>query len=138
MIVPPCNRILSRAKRQANRTIHGSPFFARRGFSMIELLIVVAILTMVTAFVLPALRGPLNRGRLRSVAVDVQSAWGKARSFAIREGRSMTFRCRLGGHHWKIERHGTTVEVNSHSNARTQSGPGVETDQDDRARDRGQ
>ena len=113
MIVPPCSRILSHAELQANRTSHGSPFFARSGFSVIELLIVVAILTLVSAFVVPALRGPLDRSRLRSGAVDVQSAWGKARSFAIREGMSMTFRCRRGGRHWKIERDRGKAETNS-------------------------
>ncbi len=113
MIISHSSRILSHAELQANRTNGGSPFFARRGFSVIELLIVVAILTLVSAFVVPALRGPLNRSRLRSGAVDVQSAWGKARSFAIREGMSMTFRCRHGGRHWKIERLHGKAELNS-------------------------
>jgi prepilin-type N-terminal cleavage/methylation domain-containing protein len=111
MTVPHSSRILSEAKRQANRTRHGSPFFARRGFSLLELLIVIAILTVVSAFVLPSLRGPLDRGKLRSAAVSVQGAWGKARSLAIREGMAMTFRCKLGGRYWKIERDDNQVAV---------------------------
>ncbi|MCH2202168.1 MAG: prepilin-type N-terminal cleavage/methylation domain-containing protein [Fuerstiella sp.] len=81
----------------------------RPAFSVIELLIVLAILTIAAAFVLPALHGSLERSRLRSGAVNVQNAWGKARSFAIREGRSMTFRCRSGGRIWKIERNDQTI-----------------------------
>jgi prepilin-type N-terminal cleavage/methylation domain-containing protein len=122
MIVRPSNRILSHAELQANRTSHGSPFFARHGFSVIELLIVLAILTLVSAFVVPALTGPLDRSRLRSGAVAVQSAWGKARSLAIREGMSMTFRCRQGGRHWKIERDRGRIQptsgLDSHSPTR--------------------
>ena len=48
MTVPHSSLILSPAKRQANRTCHGSPLLARRGFSLIELLIVMAILTVVS------------------------------------------------------------------------------------------
>ena len=119
MTVPTRSRILSHVERQANGTSHGSSFVARHGFSVIELLIVIAVLTMVAAFVLPELRHPLDRSRLRSGAVDVQSAWGKARSFAIREGVSMTFRCRLGGRHWKIERDGKTAEMTFPSDEET-------------------
>jgi prepilin-type N-terminal cleavage/methylation domain-containing protein len=129
MIVPPCSRILSHAELQANRRNHGSPFFARHGFSVIELLIVVAILTLVSAFVLPAMRGPLDRSRLRSGAVDVQSAWGKARSFAIREGVSMAFRCRYGGRHWKIERDRGKIQPTSGLDFQQPSGFPVDDDQ---------
>lgn len=111
MTVPHSCRILSAAQRQANRTRHGSPLFSRRGFSLIELLIVIAILTVVSTFVLPSLRGPLDRGKIRSAAVSVQGAWGKARSLAIREGTVMTFRCKLGGRYWKIERDDNQVAV---------------------------
>jgi prepilin-type N-terminal cleavage/methylation domain-containing protein len=97
-------RQLSRAEQQANRFESDSPFFARRGFSLIELLIVLGILVVATAFVLPSLTGPLDRSRLRSGAVDVQNAWGKARTLAIREGMPMSFRCQIGGRRWKIER----------------------------------
>ncbi len=107
----------------------GSSFFASCGFSIIELLIVLAILTMVTAFVSPALQGPLNRSRLRSAAVDVQSAWGKARSFAIREGMPMNFRCKLSGRHWRIERDGDRVEGRSPSDTQIPSGLRAENDQ---------
>lgn len=76
---------------------------ARCGFSLIELLIALAILTTVTALVLPSLRSPLDRSRMRSAAVDVSNTWGKARRLAITEGRTLSFRCRLQGRHWKIE-----------------------------------
>jgi len=130
MTVPHSSLILSATRRQANRTCHGSPLLARRGFSLIELLIVMAILTVVSAFVLPSLRGPLERGRLRSAAVSIQSAWGKARSVAIREGTAMTFRCKLGGRSWKIERgHSPVVVRVSVGDAQSSTELGTEEDQ---------
>ncbi len=103
MVTARSIRRLSFAEQQANRFESGSPFFARRGFSLIELLIVLAILTIAAAFVLPSMTGPLDRSRLRSGAVDMQNAWGKARTFAIREGMEMAFLCEIGGRRWKIE-----------------------------------
>jgi prepilin-type N-terminal cleavage/methylation domain-containing protein len=111
MTVPHSSKAVIAANQQVNRTCHDSPLFARRGFSLIELLIVMAILTVVSALVLPSLRGPLDRGRLRSAAVSIQGVWGKARSLAIREGTAMTFRCKLGGRTWKIERDDNQVAV---------------------------
>lgn len=110
MPVPHSNRT-SGPGNQANRPRISSPDSVRRGFSLIELLIVIAILTIVTAFVLPAVQGPLERSRLRSAAVDIQKAWGTARTLAIREGMAMEFRCELDGRRWKIERAGGTVKV---------------------------
>lgn len=132
MVVPPVSRKLSLTEQQAIRARHGLPVPARRGFSIIELLIVVSILTVVTAFVIPAVKGPLERSRLRSAAVDVQNAWGKARSLAIREGMPMVFRCELGGQYWKIERVGHTVAVSSNTDAEeTPSGLRVDSKQND-------
>ena len=100
----PHGKTLRSDERQANRPDHGSLFCARLGFSIIELLIMLAVLTTVTALVLPALKGPLECSRLRCAAVDVQSAWSRARAVAIREGMSVNFQCQTGGRHWKIER----------------------------------
>ncbi len=125
----PYSSSQSLRRRRANRQPFGSPFFARSGFSLIELLIVIGILTIVAALILPAVRGPLERSRLRSSAVDVQKAWGSARTLAIREGMAMEFRCETGGRHWKIERVGTTVRVRSDDGAGA-TGSGLRADDD--------
>lgn len=122
MTVPPRSTILSPAEPPANRRGDGSPVFARCGFSVIELLIVIAVLTMASAFVLPSLRGSLDRSRLRAAAVDVQGAWGKARTLAIREGESLSFRCRRGGRQWQIERDRSSVAAGSGQDAAAMPG----------------
>jgi len=76
----------------------------RGGFTLIEMLIVLAVLAMMAAFTLPAMRGPLDKSRLRSAGQQVQAALGKARSLSIREGVSVEFRYEVDGNHWKIER----------------------------------
>ncbi len=118
MAVPHSTKTAGHGRQQANQLLNGSSVFARPGFSLIELLIVIAILTIVTAFVLPSLRGPLDRAKLRSAAVDVKKAWGKARSVAIRDGFTTTFRCKIGGRYWKIERDLQIVSLDSSDTTR--------------------
>ena len=77
---------------------------ARRGYSLPEMLIVLAILAAMAALVLPSLQGPLDKSRLRAAARDVQSSMNKARSLAIREGAAVEFRYEVGGSRWKVER----------------------------------
>ncbi len=98
------SRIRYESHWPAGRHPSGRPGAVCAGFSLIELLIVLAILTAVSALVLPSLRRPLNQARLRSATVQVQNALGKARSLAVRQGRAVAFRCETGGRRWRIER----------------------------------
>lgn len=76
----------------------------RSGFSLVELLIVMAVLAAVAGLVLPSLRGPLDKSRLTGAAKELRASLAKARALAIRESRQVAFRYEIGGDRYIIER----------------------------------
>ena len=64
----------------------------RRAFSLLELLLVLALLVVVGAMAYPALRGPFETQRLKKSAELVRSEWARARLRAMRTGRVHVFR----------------------------------------------
>jgi type II secretion system protein H len=76
----------------------------RGGFSLVELLIVMAVLAAVAGLVLPSMRGPLDKSRLTGAAKELQASLAKARSLAIRESSLVSFRYEIAGGRYVIER----------------------------------
>lgn len=76
----------------------------RSGFSLVELLIVMAVLAAVAGLVLPSMRGPLDKSRLTGAAKELQASLAKARSLAIRESSQIVFRYEISGDRYMIER----------------------------------
>lgn len=77
---------------------------ARRGFSLVELLIVMAILAGMAALIVPAMRSPLDKSRLTAAAKQMQTALAKSRALALREGATVYFRYEIFGDQYLIER----------------------------------
>ncbi|MCE2794648.1 MAG: prepilin-type N-terminal cleavage/methylation domain-containing protein [Planctomyces sp.] len=77
---------------------------SRRGYSLVELLIVLAVLSALAALVQPTMRGVLDKSRLTGAAKQVQAALAKSRALAIREGVPVWFRFEPGGRTWWIEK----------------------------------
>jgi type II secretion system protein H len=74
-----------------------------RGLSLMELLLVLALMVAVAALTLPALRGPMENQRLRKSADAIRAEWNKARNRAMRTGRIQVFRFEINGSHFVVE-----------------------------------
>ena len=67
---------------------HGDREAKSRGFTLIEMVVVLAILAVVTALVMPTLAGAADKAELRAAARDVAGALRMTRSLAIRRGHT--------------------------------------------------
>ena len=65
---------------------------SRRALSLLEMMLVLAVLVAVGAMVLPALHGPLDDQRLLKSADLIRAQWTRARVTAMRNGRMYVFR----------------------------------------------
>lgn len=94
-------------REQRSRSRGTSVFFAcrsrRRGLSLIELLLVLAILVAVAALAAPTLTGPLENHRLRKSGDLLRSAWGRTRIRAMEEGRVYMFRYQQNGNQYQSQ-----------------------------------
>lgn len=75
----------------------------RPGYSLVELLIVLGVLALMAGLALPALRGPLEKGRLRAAGREMQAMLAKTRSLAIRTGTEHWLTYEIDGRAWRIE-----------------------------------
>lgn len=106
----------------------------RCGYTLLELLIALGILAAIAGLTLPALRGPLDKSRLRYSAREVQSALAKTRALTIRAGEAHSFRYEIGGRKFRIETTApadtppTTGGLSDTELAATDPGLGLETD----------
>jgi prepilin-type N-terminal cleavage/methylation domain-containing protein len=74
-----------------------------RGFSLLELIIVLAILAMLLAMVWPSLRRPVMRSAAQQAARQLVKDLARARMAAIDSGQVMRFRFEPGGIRYKVE-----------------------------------
>ena len=65
----------------------------RRGFTLLELMLVLAIIGMLGALSVPAFLGILDRHRLRGAAQNLRLEWDSARLEAMRTGQTQVFQC---------------------------------------------
>lgn len=79
-----------------------------RGYTLLELIVVVALVALLVGLSLPAMRGPLSKSELRSAARQVCHELAKARLDAIQSGVARQFRFRPGTRRFEIARRSTS------------------------------
>ena len=75
----------------------------RQGMTLMEVLLVLAIVAIVAALMWPALERPLANHRLHSAADEVRTEWCQARIEAMRSGHTYAFRYEVGGDRFYTE-----------------------------------
>jgi type II secretory pathway pseudopilin PulG len=75
----------------------------RTGMTLLELLLVLALIVAVASLTLPALRQSMENQRLRKSADTIRAEWSRARNTAMRTGRIQVFRFQIGGPQYMVE-----------------------------------
>jgi Tfp pilus assembly protein FimT len=74
----------------------------RPGFTLIEILLVMAMLIALSALAYPTLAAMYGDVRVKAAADDVQAAWADARSHAIEDGRPYRFAVQPGTGKYRV------------------------------------
>jgi len=79
-----------------------APPTRRRGYTLLEMLVVVAILAILVTLALPAMHRWLGRSELQSAAKQLAGELARARLEAIESGRPQKFRFQPGARRFEI------------------------------------
>ena len=74
-----------------------------RGFTLMEILLVLAIIVAVMAMAAPAFTGAIENQRLRNAADIVRAQFTRAHVKAMKTGRIQVFRYEVGGREFRLE-----------------------------------
>jgi prepilin-type N-terminal cleavage/methylation domain-containing protein len=75
----------------------------RSAFTLIEIMLVMAIMVALAALSAPALRGVMRRQTLQAAADAVRADLTRAHVQAMKTGRVQVFRAEIGGRKYKVE-----------------------------------
>jgi type II secretory pathway pseudopilin PulG len=75
----------------------------RIGLSLLEMMLVLAVLVAAAAIALPALQGPMSDQRLRKAADLVLAQWSRARLEAMKTGQMQVFRYEIGTEYYQVQ-----------------------------------
>ena len=73
-----------------------------RGYTLVEVLLVLALLAVISAMAWPSLQKPFATRRLYSAADTVRAQWSHARVDAMRSGHTYAFRFEVHGDHFRV------------------------------------
>ncbi|MGB9689534.1 prepilin-type N-terminal cleavage/methylation domain-containing protein [Thermogutta sp.] len=75
----------------------------RRGFTLVEIIIVLGIIVIIGGLVLTAIQKPMAGRRLQLAADQIRVEWARARSRAMASGRIYCFICEVGGSGYAVQ-----------------------------------
>lgn len=73
-----------------------------RAFTLVELLLVLALLVVIAGLSVAALDGSLLKSRLRGGVEQVRTAWADARTQSATGGERLAFTCLIGGRDYRL------------------------------------
>lgn len=76
---------------------------SHRGFTLMEMVLVLAVIVAVAAVALPMLQGPMQDQRLKKTGDVIRAEWAKAKARAMQTGRIHLFRYQPGSDLYAIE-----------------------------------
>ena len=76
---------------------------SRPGLSLMEMILVLAVMVAAAAIALPAMHGPMSDQRLRKSADLVLAQWAKARLTAMKTGQMQVFRYEIGTEFYQVQ-----------------------------------
>jgi prepilin-type N-terminal cleavage/methylation domain-containing protein len=86
----------------------------RRAFTMVEVLLTLALLVILAAMAWPALDRPFAGVRLRKAAERIRAEWATARVEAMDSGEICLFRCTADGDRYRVDCYATlTADQNA-------------------------
>jgi prepilin-type N-terminal cleavage/methylation domain-containing protein len=103
----------------------------RRGFTLIEMLLVLSILVVAAAFAVPTYDGMITSRRIFHAVDKLQLELQKTRVEAIRTGQAQIFRCHLGTSEYVVQpwlKASDEVEASVGATVVTQLGQALETE----------
>src|SRR3954447_5295842 len=74
----------------------------RRGMTLIEICLVLALLVVIASFAIPLLGGAIERRSLMSGAGLLQAGWTRARLAAMQSGQTYVVRCQPKGSQFQV------------------------------------
>lgn len=75
----------------------------RSAFTLLELLLVLAILVVIAAIASPSITSAFKRQTLKKSGDLIRAEWARARTRAMTTGRVQIFRCSLGGNLFRTD-----------------------------------
>ena len=74
----------------------------RSGASLLEVVVVLAIMVIISALAIPSIQAMYGSYKLNGAVDSVRAAWADARSRAIDEGRPYRFSVEPNGTHYRV------------------------------------